>query len=332
MTSEEFLKEWHCESPHFRANTSGSTGVAKSILLHKNDAVLSARATNRFFNLEKGARFVCPMDFKYIGAKMMAVRAEVCGGELIAPEPSNRFSFEGHADLLAVVPSQIRTLIDLNPMLLERTRNIIIGGAPLSPELAGRIKATNVNAFTTYGMTETCSHVALAPVGEETYTAMPGISFDIDTRGCLVVRMPERTLSEVVTNDVIELVNNQQFKWLGRYDNIVNSGGVKLNPEKIADHLRFRLNFNRIIASDVVCLGIPSAALGEQLVGVIESASEISQCCLDEILEEMKTLAPSPYAWPRKIVVLNRIPRTPNHKIDYSKLRQILLNKNLAKP
>ena len=308
MTASEFLALWHDPRPYVESLTSGSTGVPKTVRLAKADMVRSARRTNAFFGLGAGSRFVCPMDFRYIGARMMAVRAVVAGGELVEVPPSNFFRFDGVADLLAVVPSQVPCLLD-NPDMLVRTRHLIIGGAPLHPDLASRLAATGVDALTTYGMTETVSHVALARVGDDTYRALPGITFSVDDRSCLVI-------GPLVTNDVVRLVSPTAFQWLGRADNVINSGGVKIHPEEVEAVLRPLLRRAGIRADDIVVVGVPSRKWGSEAVGVVESDTAPDADSVRRLVAMARAAGLSPHKTPRRFVATPRIPRTPNGKID----------------
>lgn len=218
------------------ARTSGSTGTPKEIRLLKRDMIVSARATCRFFGIDSRSVMVCPLSADYIAGKMMIVRALVSGARLrmIRPAASplqnlGPFEGEGRVALLPVVPAQVEPLLD--DARLGLVDNLLIGGGQLPPPLAARIASLGISAWESYGMTETCSHVALRRVGSDRFTAMPGVSFSTDPRGCLVVDIPAMSIGRVVTNDIVELLSQGQFRWLGRHDNVINSGGVKIHPE-----------------------------------------------------------------------------------------------------
>lgn len=238
-----FLAEWHDDKDYIVAHTSGSTGAPKEIRLPKADMRLSARATNLRLNITENSRLFCPLSGGYIAGKMMIVRALEADCELGLCTPSNsfmdssaveKFMQEGAVDLVAVVPSQAKILLVVQGVV----RNVIIGGAPISPELEMELVAHGNSAthfYATYGMTETCSHVALRQLGSEEYRAMEGVKFDVDRRGCLKIIAPRYSFKELQTNDVVALLpgSDTAFRWLSRYDNVINSGGVKLYPEKI---------------------------------------------------------------------------------------------------
>lgn len=217
------------------AHTSGSTGEPKPIRLKKNAMIDSAKATVHRFGLGRGSNLVCPLYADYIAGKMMIVRGLVAGADVWMLEPHRQRLLENlpagvkSIDLLAIVPAQIQGLIE-SPRLGDVV-NVIVGGAPTTPAQERLLADSGVNAFATYGMTETCSHVALRKIGgDDVYEAMPGVTFSLDNRNCLCV-------GSLTTNDIVDLVDERHFRWLGRYDNVINSGGVKLHPELIERQL-----------------------------------------------------------------------------------------------
>lgn len=234
-----FASEWNDAGKDFVvAHTSGSTGTPKEIRLSKNDMVTSARATNRFFGIGSGSLLHLPLSPSYIAGKMMIVRASEADCVLMAEKPSSTplADYAGRdITLSAVVPSQIPGL--LNGKGWRKIDNLIIGGAPLSAATERKLQELGVPAYATYGMTETCSHVALRKLGSELFMALPGISFSLDERGCLVIDAPQFSFKRVVTNDLAELDGAEAFRWLGRYDNVINSGGIKIIPEVIEERI-----------------------------------------------------------------------------------------------
>lgn len=313
MTAGEFLDEWHNSAKHIRAVTSGSTGTPKSILLSKHDMVMSAEATNRFFNLGRDANFVCPMDFKYIGAKMMAVRALISGGILSAVTPSNNFDFQGTADLLAVVPSQIDTIVD-NPSKASRIRNLIVGGAAVDNEKAARLIDCGINAYATYGMTETASHVALKKLGAQAFKALPGISFDVDERGCLTISLEGRDMNRVVTNDLVKLLSPTEFEYLGRYDNVINSGGIKIHPEILEGEIKKCLSQMNLPFRDVLVTSRKSDKWGEEAVCLVETDAGNEVFDFPRLALRLKEILEDPRYCPREFTVTDSLPRTESGK------------------
>ena len=215
MTVDDFLAEWHNADDFITAHTSGSTGTPKVIHLLKSDMLASARATNARFGIGARSRGLLCLSPDYIAGKMMIVRA------LDADHPDR----------------------------LARLATIIGGGGPVSPELENKLADLNANAYSTYGMTETCSHIAVRRIGiDRHYTTLAPTTVSADSRGCLVARMPHLSVGEVTTNDIVDILSATEFRWRGRIDNAINSGGVKIIPEElereIADLLDVRYYIN----------------------------------------------------------------------------------------
>lgn len=228
----DFLAEWRSDVPYIEAHTSGSTGTPKSIRLLKTDMRVSAEATNRFFGITHDSVLAIPLSADYIAGKMMAVRADVAGCRLIEMPVSNSVVIDTHIDLLAIVPSQVESVL-ANVDVARKVGNILVGGGPLSQSRAMALTESGIPSFLGYGMTETCSHVALRRLGSECFSALPGFRFSADPRGCLVINSETMSFGQLVTNDIVELDSPQAFRWRGRFDNVINSGGLKISPEEI---------------------------------------------------------------------------------------------------
>lgn len=229
-----FTAEFLSDTPYVTAYTSGSTGAPKEIRLHKNDMRASAEATCRHFGLTERSKLVCPLSPQYIAGKMMIVRALVSGAhlEMIQPSSSPLEHWNGgyDIDLLPVVPAQVEAML-ASPQQ-PRVRNLLIGGGALSHTLETRLTEAGVAAWVSYGMTETCSHVALRRAGCDTYETLSGIRVLTDSRKCLVIDIPTMSIGRIVTNDIAEVISPTRFRWRGRFDNVINSGGIKIHPEE----------------------------------------------------------------------------------------------------
>lgn len=309
----DFYRQWTDCSPFVEAHTSGSTGKPKKILLPKADMKVSALATCRRFGLGPGSTLHLCLSTGYIAGKMILVRSYVSGARVLAEPASNRPLRDdplSDIDLTAIVPSQIEGL--LASPYIGRVRNIIVGGAAMTEAQERVLTASGISSFASYGMTETCSHVALRPVGETYYEAMPGISFSTDSRGCLVIDAPEYSFGRIVTNDIVEIVTPTTFRWAGRYDNVINSGGIKIFPEEIEAALR------RYIPShiDFYISSRKSEKWGEELVIIIAPAEGRTR--IDEsddcIMEICKCSLPS-VKCPKGVIRVAALPRTANGKL-----------------
>lgn len=284
-SEQRFLDEWQNSSDYIVAHTSGSTGTPKEIRLLKSDMLQSARSTNARFGITDRSRLLCPLSINYIAGKMMVVRALEAGCTLIMEHPSNApFLLDyGDIDLMAVVPSQCAMLMN-NPLARQRVKNLIVGGASIAPDLERALTAMPWHSYATYGMTETCSHVALRNCGCTLYEAMPGITFATDGRDCLIINAPQFSFKHLTTNDIVTLHNSTRFEWMGRFDNVVNSGGIKLFPEQIEKKLEGRLPMPFYLHS------LPDAKWGEALT-ITLLAPGCEQNCASATLPDGTTIS-----------------------------------------
>lgn len=308
---ERFCAKWTDGSECIEARTSGSTGAPKSILLPKSDMVLSARATNSFFGINSESLLVVPLSANYIAGKMMMVRAMEAGCRLWCERASNRplaTSMEGWddcaIDLVAIVPSQMDGLIASEHF--GRVRNVIVGGAPMSEAQERMAAESGATFYATYGMTETCSHVALRRCGEEWYRGLPGVRLTTDERGCLIIEREGVTdPTPVVTNDIVELRNEREFRWVGRADNVIISGGLKVSPEEVERKI------GGLIARPFYVGKEGDEKWGERPVLYIEGDGQIDA---EGLRTKLKDVLPR-HEMPGRIEMVKQIARTENGKI-----------------
>lgn len=300
--AEAFVREWRSASPTVTAHTSGSTGKPKEIKLLKSDMEASARATIEFFGLGSGSLLHLPLSPSYIAGKMQIVRALIAGCRLVVEKSTSRplGSAAGteRISLLPIVPSQLGGLMESAAFPL--VDNLIIGGAPLPAADERILAATGTRAYATYGMTETCSHVALRRVGEECFNALPGFEFSLDRRGCLVIHSSTLSFGTLITNDIAELRSDVTFRWLGRYDNVINSGGVKIHPEEV----------ERVLMP-MLPPGVTAYVTSRQSLRWGEEAVVVTDSPLvgPELLQSLRPLLPLHHC-PVDIIHLPEIPRT----------------------
>ena len=315
VTSEfaNFVSDWFDDGLYMTAQTSGSTGVPKTIKLLKSDMRASAQMTNRFFNINSNSTFLLSLSPNYIAGKMMIVRWLEAGAEMIEQTPSsNPLSqpLQNQITLSAMVPSQVINILNDSSTLVQLSKidNMIIGGAPLDSATEKRISETSLNAYATYGMTETLSHVALRKVGaEESYFALPGVTFSQDERACLKIYVPHLSIKEVTTNDVVDLIDSTHFIWRGRFDNVINSGGVKIFPEDIEKLIA------PFIKERFYVIGTPDTVWGEICTLVIED-EEWSQEKQQSLLIQLKEALPK-HKSPKQIKFLSKFSETYSGKV-----------------
>lgn len=314
MNYEDFFKEWENEAPYIEAHTSGSTGIPKKILLDKNFVISSAKRTNRFFNISSLSHLHSCISPDFIGGKMMAVRAYVANALLTWESPSNKplqhIDKDENLDLVAVVPPQMEYIIE-NPGNLPHIGAIIIGGAPISKGLRHKIAESGLNAFETYGMTETASHIALRKV---TRNELPFITFDdikvsVNENQCLAINFRDGGI--IQTNDIAEIVSESEFFIIGRNDNVIITGGKKVNPLELENKIGEVFKDLKFIVS-----GFPDEKWGEKIILIIEKKN--LNYSKEYILEKCRGFLPG-WQVPKEIVTVKELPKTSNGKLLRSK-------------
>lgn len=313
----QFIIEWLDEKEYIIQTSSGTTGKSKEIRLLKRSMTHSAQNTCDYFNVQFGNIAVHCLPMDYIAGKMMVVRAFVGGLNLLITEPTSMpdFSSFGKVDFCAMVPLQVYN--SLNSFeALRNIKKLIIGGAEIRPELEVVLRDMPNEVYATYGMSETCSHVAIrrlsGPTYERHYSALPGVEFAVDSRNCLIIKA-DYLENEVITNDVADLVDSKKFRWIGRYDNLINSGGVKIVPEEVEALI------SKNTGLDCAVIGLTDAQLGQKLVLVVEKGR--SEVTVDEISVQLKDELPK-HLQPKEIVIVEQLPRNSSFKVDRIKLLQ----------
>ena len=313
-----FCKDWLDEKDRFVQATSGSTGVPKLQKITRQQLMASATATGAFFGVNSEFKLLCCLNPAYIAGKMMLVRALVwdCEITLVEPNAAPLESQEEPVDLVAMVPLQVEASLS-SPSSLEKLRSIqtvLIGGAPLSDSLQMALSKEGIAAWQTFGMTETVSHIALAPIGtgELLYQTLPGVEIGVSENQCLWIQSPMSGAEKIETNDSIELRSKNTFVWQGRADFVVNSGGVKLFPEQLEKKINAWMTA-RYPGVSYFFFGEADDRLGQRLVLYVEG--EASQFNLEALEEELKKLL-GKFEVPKKINLLPRFTYTDTGKVN----------------
>ena len=320
-----FLKEWQSDSTKVPVQTSGSTGIPKVFEIEKSKMLNSARMTCNFLNLKEGDTALLCLPVEYISGKMMVVRALERKLKLSVATPSAKpvQNLNVTVDFCAMSPLQVENSLHK----IHFIKNLIIGGAQVSQSLKNKIsqslkdKNTETTVYETYGMSETLSHIALKqiyPVSEEYFSVFKGIEIALDERRCLKISAPALHPEILQTNDLVELKDDRHFKFLGRIDNVINSGGLKIHPEELESLL------HRYIPREAAFLGVNDEKLGQKLVLVIEgSENDVLKLQLNEALKEIeKTLSKNHL--PKTIHFIPVFPRIPNGKLNRKELLHLL--------
>lgn len=311
----QFLITWLDDKDYIMQYSSGTTGSPKELKLSKDSMIKSAQKTCDYFHLRFGQTASLCLPIEYIAGKMMVVRAFVGGLNLTLTEPTSMpdLSGMGKIDFCAMVPLQVFN--SLNSIeALRNVRKLIIGGAEIRDELEVMLRDLPNEVYATYGMAETCSQVAIRRISgteyERYYTSLPGVSFDVDERECLIIHANYLD-HKVITNDVVDLVDDNRFRWIGRYDNLINSGGVKIVPEEVEAVISKTTGF------DCAIIGVPDTKLGQKLVLVLEKGG--GELGADELKNTLKEELPR-HLQPKDIVYVDQIPRNSSFKVDRHKL------------
>lgn len=284
---QSFLLEWWNDNDFIEVRTSGSTGKPKKIKLLKKTVAASADKTIAFFGLQSNNRALLCLPVQYIAGKLMLVRAMRCGMRLVATEPSLHpiAELQEPVDFAAMIPTQVSNALEdeIAKNRLAKIEKVLIGGAPLEPKLEKRLQALPNRFFHSYGMTETATHVALREIGKDApYSALLGVRFSADERGCLMVDA-DHIAERIVTNDLVEILDHQHFRWLGRIDNAIISGGLKHLPEVLEQKIA------AFVAPSFYIKGEPDALLGQRLVLVIEGPPLSAAQC-EALRDQLKTV------------------------------------------
>ena len=307
-----FLEEWNNGLPYVEVKTSGSTGVPKRMRVEKCRMMNSARVTCDFLGLKAGDNALLCMSTDYIAGKMMVVRAIERGLQLITVEPSGhplagQKGLPPSIDFAAMVPLQVYNSLQV-PEERERLRNIrhlIIGGGAIDEGLQAALRDFPNAVWSTYGMTETLSHIALRRLNgvgaTDWYTPFEGVTLSQTEDGCLVIDAPAVHDGKLVTNDIAALRTDGSFRILGRKDNVICSGGIKIQMEEVERLLRPHLTIPYIITR------AKDERLGEMVVLLMEggNADEVKAVC-EKVLPR--------YWQPRRFIALDHLPLTETGK------------------
>ncbi len=332
-----FKKLWDGGQEVFTMKTSGSTGIPKEITLYRKQLIASAKMTAKAFDLQEGDTAFCCLNIDYIAGMMMLVRAFEIGMDLIVVEPkSNPFvEIEKHLYLLntnrgrnffAFVPLQIQTILNETPVLgeiLNSAKAIIIGGASVNENILEKIQKIYRPIYATYGMTETITHIAIKRLNgsakDDFFNTLDGVDIKLNENSCLMIRSKAIGNEWITTNDVAEIINGSSFVLHGRIDNVINSGGVKIQLEKIekvGEGILRKLQIEKLF----YIYSLPDEKLGERLILVLEKATEnLSQGSIDgikiDILKAFKEILPK-FEVPKEVFFVEKMIETPTGKID----------------
>ena len=315
------------KSRALQAHTSGTTGTPSLIHIPRRDLVASAKLTARTFGLTQGDRVLLCLPGEFIAGKMMVVRAMVLGLDLHVIDPrgsilekleqKDRFSFA------AMVPLQLHRAVQEDRQRIEQQfGTILLGGGPVSNAFIEDIRDLKTAVYQSYGSTETITHVAIRPLNSAAnkngpaiisshadmpFRAIGNCSFERDLRGCLVVNTPHLSVKQHVTNDIVELSDDASFRWLGRWDNVILSGGKKIFPEQLETRTAGVIPYPHYFTST------PDDRMGQAVCLVLE-ANEPADLVLPEVMDKLMHIL-EPHELPRRVRALRSFARTVSGKV-----------------
>jgi O-succinylbenzoic acid--CoA ligase len=273
-------------SDSFISYTSGSTGEPKALNIDKNRALASADLSNRFFRITNLTHFVLSLDIKYIGSKMLLIRAQQAFAKVEVVRPSLNFYTEvkiPFIDFISLTPIHVNHVLENYPVFFNKVKTCLIGASGVSKVLEDKIRNQNLKTvfYESFAMTETISHFALRNISnhEEHFECLDGFEVNVNDKGCLEVYHPVVLPEKVVTNDIVKCIDSSRFIFLGRKDNLINSGGLKISPEKLEKEWSLFLPFKFILA------GEEDAILGQRIVMILQPDYIMSTSLILELFQ-----------------------------------------------
>ena len=296
----------------FSFQSSGSTGTPKKITLSKDQLIQSAKTTLSYFSIKPDARFLLCIHPQFIGGAMQIVRAFVNQGQLDVLTPQRILDLDHTKyDLVSMVPLQLNKLYKDLKSHLNNFNHLLIGGAMLDPQLEEKIAADPLiiaNIYTTYGMTETASHIAVKRLGSPIFKRIGHLKISKNNSSCLKIKGLITKNQWLQTQDIVELIDENTFKWLGRQDYVINSGGLKVHPENIEHHLNKQTNQSLMITF------LHDEVLGQKVVLLLEGA----------LIPTFDYSSLHPYEKPKKTLNIKKFIYTKNGKIDRKATQKLI--------
>ncbi len=323
----QFLNEWLDDKNFICVKTSGSTGKPKQIQLLKKQMIHSAKMTGNYFKLKRSNTALLCLPCDYIAGKMMVMRAMVLGLNLKLCPPTGNPMAAIHEKIhfAAMIPLQVANTFEQSPQKFKWIEQLIIGGGKVDYILREQLQKVDTQCFATYGMTETITHIAIKKLsgpGQSNYfQALPDVFLSKDDRGCLTIFAPKLADKLVITNDLIDLKNEKQFEWLGRYDNVINTGGIKVFPEKIEAKLE-KLIPNRFFISS-----LPDKKLENKVILIIEDKAWAKEKT-DALLADLQQII-CKFELPRAVFFIKKFIETPTKKIQRKRTKEKVLKFSL---
>ena len=313
-------KWWMDTALPMEITTSGSTGEPKKICFERSAILESINMSSKALGLKAGMNALLALDPSFIGGRMMILRCIEIGMNLICLPPSSNplKDLNETIDFASFVPLQLETMVADHYLKnrLNSIKTILVGGAPMSQSLRKKTEQLTTAVYLSFGMTETLSHIALQKIepDEENFKVLDGIQISIDERGCLVIHASHLNEEKIITNDLVELTGPDTFKWIGRFDRVINSGGIKLSPEVLESKSEELIK--SIFSGDGFFFSsVKDDRLGDRLVLILISMTIPSSEEIEKIVSVLR-LKLGTYEMPKAIFLARAFEKTSGGKLD----------------
>ncbi len=309
----QIIRKWNTENPIFKIYSSGTTGAPKDIILSKAILSWSAKQTAKFINPTSTDKIACCLPIDKVSGFMQLIRAMEWQVPIeILPPEAIPFSIGHKFTITSLTPYQLSKIIKKDSSILRGFRKILLGGGEITSDLLseiGKLNIDNLKIFHTYGMTETASHIAIAELyGKKVntcFTPFDGVEISKNNDDCLCVGIPELQLS-IQTNDIVKLNDDNTFEVLGRIDNVINTGGIKIHPEVIEKLITQKLQLKK----SIIISSKKDSQLGNRVILISEEGNKID-------IENLYFLNDIyPYSIPKEVIYIKEFKRNASLKID----------------
>jgi O-succinylbenzoic acid--CoA ligase len=265
----QFNAEWESGIQEFILTTSGSTGIPKEWILKRDLLEWSAEQTLKHFIRSENLHQLCCLPLNKVGGFMQLVRSKVWNApiDIIPPTKNPLLNYTGNAKIASFTPMQLKNIVN-NPISIRKLsefKSVLIGGESLDASLEDTLLSIcpSTHFVHTFGMTETYSHFAGRTLGEQYYHIIDNTQIKTSPNKTLQIKNPCTQNTWLATNDIVEIVQTNQFQWMGRIDFTINSGGIKIQLETVEATIQKQLKSTN---SPFFCWWIPDEELGQKLV------------------------------------------------------------------
>jgi O-succinylbenzoic acid--CoA ligase len=298
---------WLSDRSEFEFQTSGSTGPPKTILFSRSQIIKSAERTARIFDWHPGMNAIHSLPMSFVAGRMNILRALICHQSLWRIDPKINFTLEDFSldikiSWWTLTPAMLDKVIRMPSLNLQHA-TLLVGGGRLSEKIMDMAKGQKFPIWESYGAAETLTHIALRKINgedaQEGFVPIPSVELELNEKGVLIT--DDLLNQKVQTFDHLQRLNNGQFLIMGRTDDLINSGGLKIYPSQVEAIIEGHVNFEFFIK------GTPDDLWGEIVTWVVKDDEDIPDnwpTWFDQ----------TPLMRPRKIERVKELPRNKNGK------------------